>query len=583
MIEKKSEMIKVRKQSSFFIKIISSFVIIIFSLMVLIYLFSLFAISENNKKILTKNLTNINKSLMIQTEKYIINKNFDNLDYFIKDFGKKINTRITIISLDGLVIADSEKDPNLMENHRNRPEIQKCLNSNKGISIRYSNTLKTKMLYVAMPMLNNKYIIRTSLFMNDVNNLMNTLRKKILMISFFVLLFSIIFAFLISKNLSKPIENIILAAKQVSKGDFSTKVSFGKNKDINILAESFNNMTEEIQNLFQKIKNEKNSLNCIISSIDEALLVIDLDGKVILSNRKIKNITNKKIQNKQLSEIIQDNNFDKFIKKIKNEKISFSEEWSWNGKYFLCSFGWVYYKNEIVIIFHDITKKNEMVKIKKDFVSNVSHELRTPLTAIKGFVEILQDEETKKEKLHYFQIIDKHINRLTNIIKDLLILSNLEENESIQREKINLTNLAIDQETIFKKQINEKSLKFNIVNDKDMPKFYGDRFRLEQMFINLIENAIKYTDHGTIDIKIKNKNNFTQIIVQDTGIGIEKKHYSRLFERFYVTDKSRSRKSGGTGLGLSIVKHIVLLHNGNIKVESKIGKGSKFIIHLPNV
>ncbi len=573
-----------RKQSSFFFKIISSFTIIILILILSIYVFSSYAIKKHYETTLTQNLININKSLIFEIQNYINDKDFDNLNSFIKDIGQQINTRITIISSQGLVLADSKGNPKLMENHRYRPEIEKALSGKTGISIRYSKTLKAKMLYVAMPLLiTNKthYVIRTSLFMGNIKKLRQDLSQKILIISFSVFLFAIISAIILSKSISNPIEKLTTAAKRVSTGDFNTKVFLNRNDDLNILAENFNDMTEEIQNLFEKTKKEKESLNCVISSIDEALMVINLNGNVILTNDNIKKITDKEMFNRPFWEIIRDEKFENFIDKIKKEKINFSEEWFWKNKYFLCSFGYADLNNEIVILFHDITRQKEMEIIKKEFVSNVSHELRTPLTAIKGFVETLEEDEKEKDKLYYLKIIDKHTNRLITIVKDLLILSNLEETETLQKESINLENLIKDQGKIFEKKMIEKSLNFNVNVDKELSDFLGDRFRLEQMFINLIDNAIKYTDHGKIDIQVKNKNTDIQIIVRDTGIGIEKKHYLRLFERFYVTDKSRSRQSGGTGLGLSIVKHIVLLHGGSINVKSEIGKGTKFIINLP--
>ncbi len=168
-------------------------------------------------------------------------------------------------------------------------------------------------------------------------------------------------------------------------------------------------------------------------------------------------------------------------------------------------------------------------------------------------------------------------------MKDLLILSNLEEKIQIEKEPINLEELIKEQHKVFERKMNEKSLKFNIISDKNLSDFSGERFRLEQMFINLLDNAIKYTDNGKINIYLSEKRNNVEIIVEDSGIGIKDNHFPRLFERFYVVDKSRSRKIGGTGLGLSIVKHIVLLHDGNIQVESKVGKGTKFIINLPKV
>ena len=255
-----------------------------------------------------------------------------------------------------------------------------------------------------------------------------------------------------------------------------------------------------------------------------------------------------------------------------------------NNRIFLCSATSLKSKEEIVLVFHDITEIKEIEKMKRDFVANVSHELRTPLTAIKGFVETLLDEEKDLNKKHYLKIIQRHTDRLINIVKDLLLLSQLEERRSkLEIEDVNLKRLLEDISKMFIEKIKQKKLKLKIEIQKDLPLVKADPFKLEQMFINLIDNAIKYTDKGEIKISIEQIDNLIKIVVADTGIGISEKHLSRIFERFYVVDKSRSRRYGGTGLGLSIVKHVVLLHNGKIEVKSKKNKGTKFTIYLPYI
>ena len=239
---------------------------------------------------------------------------------------------------------------------------------------------------------------------------------------------------------------------------------------------------------------------------------------------------------------------------------------------------------EIVITFHEITEIKKTEKFKKDFISNVSHELRTPLTAIKGFIETLL-ETAKDENKRYLKIIERQTDRLINIVKDLLKLSELEDigegKIEISSSKVDLKKLINGVFSIYEKEIKNKGLKSVVKIDKNVPKIKADPFKLEQLFINLIENAIKYTEKGEIRITAKKEDKSVVIEVSDTGTGIARKHLSRIFERFYVVDKSRSKELGGTGLGLSIVKHIVQLHNGEINIESTIGKGTKFTIALP--
>ncbi len=222
-----------------------------------------------------------------------------------------------------------------------------------------------------------------------------------------------------------------------------------------------------------------------------------------------------------------------------------------------------------------------MEKIKRDFVVNVSHELRTPLAAIKGFAETLEEEVGENAKT-YAGVIKRNTDRLINIVQDLLLLSELEEKGSKpESEEVNLKQLADNVIRIFKSRLTEKGLDFHLRVEDGLPAVKGDSFKLEQMLINLLDNSIKYTEKGKIVLALKQKEGNVEIIVEDTGIGIPQEHLMRIFERFYVVDKSRSKKFGGTGLGLSIVKHIVLSHKGTIAVESSLAKGTRFTIMLP--
>ena len=233
------------------------------------------------------------------------------------------------------------------------------------------------------------------------------------------------------------------------------------------------------------------------------------------------------------------------------------------------------------MIFHDITEMKNVEEIKKDFVVNVSHELRTPLTAIKGFAETLE-EETDEKNRHYVDIIKRNTDRLINIVQDLLALSQLEERGTrLELEEVDLGDMIERTLKIFEHRMREKNLKFDLKTENGFPLIKADPFKLEQVFVNLIDNAIKYTEHGEITLSLKQSGNQVMMELEDTGIGISEDHIPRIFERFYVTDKSRSKMLGGTGLGLSIVKHIVLLHNGTIDVKSTPNKGTTFSITLP--
>ena len=240
-------------------------------------------------------------------------------------------------------------------------------------------------------------------------------------------------------------------------------------------------------------------------------------------------------------------------------------------------------KGEIAIVLLDVSEIRNVERIKKDFVVNVSHELRTPLTAIKGFVETMLGDVQKQDHKRYLDIIKRHTDRLINIVKDLMMLSSLERQSSLEIEDVSLGELIEQTRKVYDQPLKEKGLSLRIEFDDEHIVLKADPFKLEQVFINLIDNAIKYTEQGGISIKVSHEQKYVAIVIEDTGIGMSANHLAKIFERFYVVDKSRSRKVGGTGLGLSIVKHILLLHNATITVQSNVGIGTTFTIHLPLV
>jgi len=565
---------------SIFFKFFFSFCLIILSLSILVCVFSFRTIKHHYINTLSLDLKNLAYTLKLKVLPLIEEKDFKRLDSLTKEIGKNIKTRITVIAPSGKVLADSEKDPHLMENLNDRPEVKQAKERGFGKSLRFSTTVKEEMLYVAIPIKSKEKflgILRVSLFLKDIHKLLNSLKLKIFGIVIFVTFLSLIGAFIFSKNLSNPLKELVLAFKRLADGDFSTKVDFKREDEIGKLADGFNKMSEELKRLFDNLTLKQEELNSIISFLEEGLSVLDKKGEIILFNESFKRLVQINPEGKFWWEVFKNPKIAQLIDKAKKEKRVSSQELELNGKVFLSSFVLIPSKEELIIVLHDITEFKKLEKIKKDFVVNVSHELRTPLTAIKGYVETLEEEIEGNAK-RYLEIIKKHTERLINIVNDLLLLSELEEKGLTQiKERVNLKEIAEGIFKIFKQKAEEKGLKLNLICE-DKPVIKGDPFKLEQMFINLIDNAIKYTKEGEVTVSLKKVDKKVIVSVRDTGIGIPKEHLDRIFERFYVVDKSRSKKLGGTGLGLSIVKHIVLLHNGKINVKSTVGKGTEFII-----
>ncbi len=237
-------------------------------------------------------------------------------------------------------------------------------------------------------------------------------------------------------------------------------------------------------------------------------------------------------------------------------------------------------ERSLILFLQDITEEKKVETIKKDFVANVSHELRTPLASIKGYLETLldggmDDKETLKE---FLRVIDRHADRMARLIDDLLTLSRLESHQMpIVASALDLRELVLSTAKGFEKQARDKGIALSAGIPEGLPKALGDRDRLEQVVVNLLDNAIKYTPSGgSVDVKARSAGAEVIVEITDTGIGIPPNDISRIFERFYRVDKARSRELGGTGLGLAIVKHIIQGHNGKLTVQSTPGKGSTF-------
>lgn len=513
----------------------------------------------------------------------LVKKNdYREMDSFLKNLDISIHRRITVVDPAGKVLADSERDPVLMENHRDRPEIATALGGRTGTALRQSTTFGEVLLYVALPLPDSAGVIRLSMPVKDINILLGRLKLSITRLTLLVILLSLIIAFLFARSLSLPIVKLNAAAQRVAGGDLSARVHIHGNDELRDLADSFNHMTVQLQSSFAGISRQKEELNAIISSMKESLFVIDKDEKVVLSNPSFKVIAgNQKAEGRYFWEVLRDAKLRDLLNQAKNAPTSILGEIERESKTYLCSITRLDSRQGYVVLMHDITQIRNLEKIKKDFVGNVSHELRTPLTAIKGYVETLEGS-VKGEAAHYIEIIKRHTDRLIHIVQDLLILSEMEEKGfSIEMGNVDMKELLETLVPIFAPRLKESGLSFELNLEPGLPPVRGDRFKLEQAFINLIDNAIKYTEKGRVTISAGVRNHSLIIDIADTGIGIPQDHLSRVFERFYVVDKSRSRKSGGTGLGLAIVKHIVLLHHGSIDVISENGSGTTFRITLP--
>ncbi|MCL5674380.1 MAG: ATP-binding protein [Candidatus Omnitrophica bacterium] len=408
------------------------------------------------------------------------------------------------------------------------------------------------------------------------------IQKSIAVFIFLFLFLSIIFFVIVFHSFSKTLHEIEDSLKKSGSGRFDTRIYLKPGNELEFLAQSFNQLGQALEEKFIRLAGKMEDVENIISSLEEGFLMVDEKDTIVISNDRFKKIINNSaVENKKYWEVLRDVFFDDLIKNIRFGKETKDGEIHIGEKIFTCKGIFLSSSRTVAIIFYDVTERKNFEKIKRDLVANVSHELKTPLTAIKGYVETME-EEVGEEQKKFIQIIKKHLERLTNIVNDLLVLSEIESAEGVkEKEAVDVKNLIMGIIPIFEKTINEKHLFFRVQAEEDLTPVMVDRFKIEQVFINLIDNAIKYTDTGGITISLHKEKRNLIVTVEDTGIGISMEHLERIFERFYVVDRARSRKYGGTGLGLSIVKHVILLHNGDVQVESQTGRGTKFTIILP--
>ncbi len=509
----------------------------------------------------------------------------EGLDGLVTSYGRRTGTRITVIDADGVVLADSEKEPRDMENHLFRPEIQASLRGEKQMSIRASSTLKTDMMYMSIPVAADgqvKGALRLSYFMEDFEALMGSLRGDLLKVVGLVTLLALVLAIFLTRSVTGPLREVIDASSKVAAGDLDVTVSTRRSGEFRGLARSFNAMTGKLKDMFGEIRLQNEEIGSILASIREGLCVLDGDARIVLCNAGFRRITgNDTPEGRHFWEVVRSSGAAEVVRKVRETGAEAAGEAAIGDRAYHCSAARLAAGDRIVVTLYDVTEFRALEKTKRDFAVNVSHELKTPLTAIKGFVETMEPRAGEENK-PYLEIIRRNTDRMIAIVEDLLVLSQLEDRgQKLEKSEVLVKPLAENILRIFEKRAGEKGLKLSLEAGRDLPAIQADPLQVEGLLLNLIDNAVKYTEEGTVTVRLGVGEGRFVIEVADSGIGIDAAHIPHIFERFYVADKSRSKKLGGTGLGLSIVKHMVLAHNGTVSVASRVGEGTTFRISLP--
>jgi two-component system phosphate regulon sensor histidine kinase PhoR len=509
------------------------------------------------------------------------------------------NTRVTVISPGGKVTGDSFAEIETLDNHRERPEIKKAFTGKKGLSIRYSSTLEEKLMYAALPVVFENQIIaviRTSVSIASIEQEAGHVRRNI----FFVLALTVVAAagasLFVSNRITRPIEEMKTGARRFAGGELEKRLAVPRSEELSELAVTMNHMAESLAEKIKALRDRTTELEAVHSSMREGVIAIDQNERIITVNKasgEILDFPPSILKGKHILEAARNYELQKFIESALSTHHPVEKDLliDRRKKYILNIHSTALHDNSgtrigTLIIFHDITRIKKLENMQKEFAANVSHELKTPLTSIKGFIETLQSCDSKSdpdEYQNFLNIIEKNVNRMIALINDLLSLSKLERMQGgdIRLEQVDLKRVI--EEAVNVCRSNNPERKDHITPELTAPvKAPADPLLLEQAVVNLVDNAIKHSPEGTpVRITAFESNGDAVISVTDKGPGISSEHLDKIFNRFYRVDKARSRQTGGTGLGLAIVKHIAQYHKGEIEVQSNVGKGSTFSIHIP--
>ncbi|MBS4538502.1 HAMP domain-containing protein [Clostridium sp. D2Q-11] len=450
---------------------------------------------------------------------------------------------------------------------------------------------------LAYPIKNEEGEVRGVIYiiydLKNINDTISETKTIFIEATLLALAITVILGFMIASSITEPIKDVTVKAEKMAEGDFKQYVDVKSDDEIGQLASMFNLLTRKLDTTISEIFREKSKMETIFNYMADGVIAVDIKGRISHANPIAKNILKVKgedLKNKDYDEIISSVNKYLTLKNIiQNEDLKGKQMIETETSTYMARFA--PYLNEgdefggIIIVFQDITEQQNLDNLRREFVANVSHELKTPITTIKSYTETLLDGalESKDLSIQFLGVVNDECDRMSRIVRDLLQLSNFDNKEvKWEKEFISLSDLLLKSYTKLEISIKEKKQEIKIDVDDNVPLVYADKDAIEQVILNILSNAIKYTpENGFIEVKGVKQSEAVKIIIEDNGIGIPKEDLERIFERFYRVDKARSRDLGGTGLGLSISKRIIESHNGKINIESEYGKGTRVNITLP--
>jgi two-component system phosphate regulon sensor histidine kinase PhoR len=504
--------------------------------------------------------------------------------------------RITVITSDGHVLADSQSDPRTMENHADRPEVREALAKGEGHSARRSVTVGRELLYYAI-----RYdlasgppvVLRFAVPLATVHETLGAFRRKLWFASVLIMLLAGAASLLVSLGFSERIERLEEFSRRVAEGDFRPLPGDGSGDALEKLGASLNRTAARLDQTIRTLTEERNLSSAILGSMVEGVAVVNGAERLVFANHSFAEILDLHTLPKSgsaLVEVVRQTELIEAVRKVLAGEPRVEAEivtGTLRQHFFAATVAAVRADDTsgAVVVLHDITELRKLERVRRDFVANVSHEFRTPLTAIQGFAETLlagaMNDPQHRER--FLEIIVEHSRRLARLTEDLLMLSKMDADRlELEIRRVSVTQLIESCMETSRHRATEKEIEIFVKPVNGLPDVAGDRRRLAEVLQNLLDNATQYTlARGKIVVSADVRDGEVVFTVADTGIGIPIADQPRIFERFYRVDAARSREAGGTGLGLSIAKHIVEVHGGRIWVESEVGRGSQFHFTVP--
>lgn len=546
----------------------------------------------------------------------------DRLQEQVWEIQRQIEARVTVIDRTGIVLAESDRRPETMENHAGRPEVRAALAGETGVSVRYSESVGRDLLYVAIPLRTPTGItgvLRIALPLAQVKRTVSSIHRTVAIAMVGAFGIAILLGIWMARQVSRPVTTLVRAAHDMAEGDLTRRVPVPAEEELATLARAFNTMAEKLQQKMRDLEEEQARTASILERMVEGLVAVDAQRRIVLINaaaRRIFRLGPEQNGTKHLLEVIRHPELGTLLQECEacapgtvcRRELAMQSPSSTlmvhavplrRGNDHLGT----------LMVFHDVTELRQLERVRQEFVANASHELRTPLTSIRGYVETLLEGalDDPGRARPFLEVVARHAERMSRLIDDLLDLSNIEGGRVVlERQPIVLGEIAEQVFSVCREAASKKGIDLCLDVPPDLPLVSADRDRLQQILINLVDNAVKFTAAGHVTLAARrvhssrftvhgysedhhepstlnheHNGDFVEIVVSDTGPGIPSTDLPRVTERFYRVDRARSRELGGTGLGLSIVKHLVHAHGGELRIESELGRGTRVTFTLP--